>query len=205
MRAQFERRTNNLVPRSAACDGEHEAYRQRCGTRTLVTIELARDRWYIPVVHSGRPIRVVVAEPHPSLHDGISSLLQTAPGMLVLGQATSGENALQLTDELQPDILLLTIEMPNVPVAEFLREVGKRAPRTRAIVVADDASSPRGRQVLEHGARGVLDRHSPKEILFKCVRGVAVGEYWVGREQVANLVQYLRDSKAKSAAASQRT
>ncbi len=55
-------------------------------------------------------------------------------------------------------------------------------------------------QALEHGARGVLAKNSPKEVLFKSIRCVAAGEYWVGREQMANLFQYLRESKRRSAA-----
>jgi two-component system, NarL family, nitrate/nitrite response regulator NarL len=142
-------------------------------------------------------IRLVVAEPLQLLREGICSLLESEPGFQVLGEARTGEDVLEMAVDLRPDVLLLGLELPKVPCLDILRELASRSPQTRTVVLVDDPQTPRCFQALEIGARGILSRNASKELLYKSIRCVVAGEYWVGREQMATLCQYLRESKQK--------
>ena len=144
-----------------------------------------------------RSVRLVVAEPLQLLCDGICSLLESQSGLQVLGSAQTGNEVMQMAEMLRPDILLVAIDLPKVSCVDVLRELPSRSPQTRALVLVDDAQTPRCIQALENGARGILSRSSSKELLYKSIQCVMAGEYWAGREQMANLCRYLREAKQK--------
>ncbi len=139
----------------------------------------------------------MVAEPLQLLCDGVCSLLKSEPDFQVLGHTRTGDDIVQMAATLQPDILLMAMDLPRVSCLDVLRELPSRTPHTRAIVLVDDAQTPRCIQALENGARGIITRNSSKEVLFKSIRCVMAGEYWVGREQMATLFRYLREAKQK--------
>jgi two-component system, NarL family, nitrate/nitrite response regulator NarL len=144
-----------------------------------------------------RSVRLVVAEPLQLLCDGVCSLLESQPGLQVLGSAQTGDEVVQMAETLRPDILLVAIDLPKISCFDVLRELPGRSPQTRALVLVDDAQTPRCIQALENGARGILSRSSSKELLYKSIRCVMAGEYWVGREQMATLCCYLREARQK--------
>ena len=152
-----------------------------------------------------RSVRLVVAEPLRLLCEGICSLLQAERDFQVLGSTQSGDEVVSLVGRLQPNVLLLALDTSGVSCLDILRELSSQVPRKRVIVLADDPQRPRCMQALEYGAQGVLAKDSPKEVLFKSVRCVMAGEYWVGREQMATLFQYLREYKSKGEGEAQLT
>jgi DNA-binding NarL/FixJ family response regulator len=111
-----------------------------------------------------QPIRLVIADDHPIFRDGLRRLLEAEPGLKVIGEACDGAEAVKLARQLKPDILLLDLAMPRHP----------------------------GLEALQLGARGVVLKDSATQLLLKAIHTVMSGEYWVGRESVSNLVQYLR-------------
>ncbi len=142
----------------------------------------------------GQPIRIVIADDHPIFRDGLRRLLESEPNLKVLGEASDGAEAVKLAHQLKPDILLLDLAMPKHPGLEALRELGT-APGSspvRVILLTAAAEKSQIVEALQLGARGVVLKDSATQLLLKAIHTVMAGEYWVGRESVSNLVQYLR-------------
>jgi two-component system, NarL family, nitrate/nitrite response regulator NarL len=138
--------------------------------------------------------RILIADDHPIFRDGLKRLLESEPDFKVVGEACDGVEAVKLVRQLKPEILLLDLAMPRRPGLEALREMnsGPASSSVRVILLTAAAEKDQIVEALQLGARGVVLKDSATQILLKSIRAVMNGEYWVGRESVANLVQYLR-------------
>ena len=139
------------------------------------------------------PIRLVIADDHPIFRDGLRRLLEAEPDLKVIGEARDGAEAVKLARQLKPDIMLLDLAMPKHPGLEALRELSTGgANSVRVILLTAAAEKKEIVEALQLGARGVVLKDSATQLLLKAIHTVMAGEYWVGRESVSNLVQYLR-------------
>ena len=139
-------------------------------------------------------VRILIADDHPIFRDGLRRLLEAEEGLQVLGEAADGAEAVKLARQLKPDILLLDLAMPKHPGLEALRDlsVAPSASPVRVILLTAAAEKSQIVEALQLGARGVVLKDSATQLLLKAIHTVMAGEYWVGRESVSNLVQYLR-------------
>src|ERR1700722_5673969 len=139
-------------------------------------------------------VRLVIADDHPIFRDGLRRLLEAEADLKVLGEASDGAEAVKLARQLKPDILLLDLAMPKHPGLEALRDLSApgNAPPVRVILLTAAAEKSQIVEALQLGARGVVLKDSATQLLLKAIQTVMSGEYWVGRESVSNLVQYLR-------------
>lgn len=142
-----------------------------------------------------QPIRIVIADDHPIFRDGLRRLLESESDLKVIGEASDGLEAVKLARQLKPDILLLDLAMPRQPGLEALRELssGPVSNPVRVILLTAAAEKKQIVEALQLGARGVVLKDSATQLLLKSIHTVMAGEYWVGRESVSNLVQYLRN------------
>jgi two-component system, NarL family, nitrate/nitrite response regulator NarL len=140
-------------------------------------------------------IRILIADDHPIFRDGLRRLLEAEPGLKVIGEACDGAEAVKLARQLKPDILLLDLAMPRHPGLEALRELNSGAGSNglRVILLTAAAEKAQIVEALQLGARGIVLKDSATQLLLKSIQAVMSGEYWVGRESVSNLVQYLRN------------
>ena len=141
-----------------------------------------------------QPIRIVIADDHPIFRDGLRRLLETEPDLKVIGEACDGAEAVRLAKQLKPDILLLDLAMPRHPGLEALREMSSASNQNAVRVILLTAAAEKAQivEALQLGARGIVLKDSATQLLLKAIHTVMAGEYWVGRESVSNLVQYLR-------------
>jgi len=140
-----------------------------------------------------QPVRIVIADDHPIFRDGLRRLLESEQDLKVIGEACDGVEAVKLARELKPEILLLDLAMPRRHGLEALRELST-APTSspvRVILLTAAAEKKQIVEALQLGARGVVLKDSATQLLLKSIHTVMAGEYWVGRESVSNLVQYL--------------
>lgn len=153
------------------------------------------------------PIRVLIADDHPVVRVGLRNMLQADPHIRVVGEARDGMEALELSRNLDPDILLLDLAMPNVAGMDALREItsGDLNTKTRTIVLTGLIDKRQVLEALQLGARGVVLKDAAVEHLTECIRAVMQGQYWLEGKPVQNLVQVLRDLTAQTASPPRKT
>lgn len=145
------------------------------------------------MAENAQPVRVLIADDHAIFRDGLRRLLEADPGLTVVGEAADGIEALKLAVKLKPDILLLDLAMPRQTGLDTLRELADTSPNLRVILLTAAIEKAQIVQALQLGARGVVMKESATQLLLKCIRTVMNGEFWVGRESVSDLVQFLRE------------
>lgn len=114
----------------------------------------------------------------------------------MIGEACDGKEAVKLAIEMKPDILLLDLAMPRHTGLDALRDLSATTGATgpvRIILLTAAAEKKQIVEALQLGARGVVLKDSATQLLLKSIHAVMSGEYWVGRDSVSNLVQYLRN------------
>ena len=135
-------------------------------------------------------VRIVIAGDQAIFRGGLRKLLEGEPDFQVVGEAGTPAEAVVRTLECKPDLLLLDVAMGHasgVDVLEGLRDL----PALRSILLAEGIERADVLRTLQLGARGVVLKSAPTELLFKAVRSVMKGEYWISRDMVADLVQML--------------
>lgn len=150
------------------------------------------------------PVRIVVADDHPVVRLGVKNMLMNEAGYEVVGEAEDGDDAITQTLELDPDILLLDLAMPRLPGLEAMRAIMGRSPRVKIILLTATISTQQVIEALQIGARGIVEKGSVAGDLTKALKAVLSGDYWIGGERVANLLQALRELMQKAAAMPER-
>jgi two-component system nitrate/nitrite response regulator NarL len=138
-------------------------------------------------------VRIVIADDHRIFRAGLRRLLEAEPGFAVVGEAADGTEVAALVEQLRPDILLLDVAMPRMPGLEVLRALADRGTPVRTIVLTAAIDRTAFVKALQLGAWGVVLKEAATDLLFKSIRSVMAGQYWVGRETVSDLVQALRE------------
>jgi DNA-binding NarL/FixJ family response regulator len=124
---------------------------------------------------AGAPIRVVVADDHPVVRDGLVAMLRAGREFDVIGEATNGAEAVHLVEEEAPDVLLLDLEMPGLDGVAVLRRLREIASPTRAIVFTVFDTDERIIAAVEAGAKGYLLKGVPRAEIFNAIRVVHAG------------------------------
>lgn len=138
-------------------------------------------------------VRILIADDHPIFRDGLRRLLESEPDLSVVGEAVDAADAIRLSRTLAPDILLLDVAMPKVSGLEALQTLADSPSAPSVILLTAAIDKADIVKALQLGARGVVLKESATSLLFKAIRIVMEGGYWVGRERVSDLLAALRD------------
>jgi DNA-binding NarL/FixJ family response regulator len=133
-------------------------------------------------------IRILVADDHPLVRAGIVSTLTAEPGITVVGEATSGDEVLQLA-RLQPDVVLLDLAMPGVPPAQTIAILARESPATRVLVLTAHDNASYIRQMVSAGAAGYLLKEEALSNVLQAIRTVVAGGKWFSAPVMAKLMR----------------
>lgn len=122
-----------------------------------------------------QPIRILLVDDHAVLRAGLKSLLNAEPDMTVIGEAGDGQSCLDLAGELQPDVILLDLNMPGLGGLDILAELGQRAPGSRVLVLTMHDDAVYLRQVLASGGAGYVLKQAADSELLSAIRTVHSG------------------------------
>ncbi len=120
-------------------------------------------------------IKILIADDHPIVRDGLSAILGTQPDFEVIGEASNGEEVIEKVKELNPDIILLDLEMPKVDGIEALKRLTAENSEIRIIVLTVFDTDERILTSVQYGARGYLLKDTPRDKIFNAIRVVSQG------------------------------
>lgn len=138
-------------------------------------------------------IQILIADEPPIYGDGLRALLEKQPDFEVVGVAPNGTAAVQMSQERQPDVLLLNVKFSSNDGMGVLDELQTLNVPVRPLLLATSVSGPDLMRALLLGARGVVLKTSSTQALFDGIRGVMVGQYWIGAEMGASMMGALRE------------
>jgi DNA-binding NarL/FixJ family response regulator len=136
-------------------------------------------------------IRVVLADDHPLILDGIRALIEDAPGMRVVGEATNGDDAVSTVLAEKPDVAVLDVRMPGCDGVEATRRIVRQRPGTHVIVLSASADAEIAVQALRAGAIGFLPKAAFGTALLDGIRSAASGEIALTPDMVSSVVREL--------------
>jgi DNA-binding NarL/FixJ family response regulator len=122
-----------------------------------------------------KEIRVLLADDHGIVRKGLRALLESQPGMKVAGEAADGREAVKLTAEIQPDVVIMDIAMPNLNGIEATAQIVKANPKTGVVILSMHSDEAYLVRALNAGARGYMLKDSAEEDLLRAIQAVAGG------------------------------
>ena len=133
-------------------------------------------------------IRVMIADDHHLVRDGLKQILGAADGIAVEGEAASGDEALALVRENDYDVALLDMSMPGLSGIDLIRRLRIENPRMRILVLSMHAEQQYAARALKAGASGYLTKDSASEQLIRAIRKIAAGGLLISDTAAASLV-----------------
>lgn len=146
-----------------------------------------------------RPVRIVLADDHPVVRIGVRNMLSADDGFEVIGEASDGDEAITHTLELQPDILLLDLQMPRLPGLEAMRAILNSSPSVKILMLTSTITTQQIIEALQIGARGIVLKDALGSHLQTAIHTVVNGDYWIGGKRVANLLSALHELMQQAA------
>ena len=142
-------------------------------------------------------IRILVADDHPVVRDGLTNVLNTQPDLEVVGEAGTGTEAVQKAEALQPDVVLLDLEMPELDGVEALRLMHASRPDLGVIVFTAFDTDDRIVGAIRAGAQGYLLKGAPRDQVFDAVRTVHRGGSLLQPIVTSKLLRHIRQGSGE--------
>jgi two-component system, NarL family, response regulator LiaR len=140
--------------------------------------------------HDHGPLRLMIVDDHPLVRTAVADAVK-GPDVVVVGEASTAEEALAIAPDLAPDVLLLDISMPGMSGVQLVRELAPRLPGTKIIMLTVSASERDLLDAMRYGAVGYLTKDVTPAALARSVRAAQAGELVMPRQLAARLVQRL--------------
>ncbi len=138
-------------------------------------------------------IRIVIIDDHPVVRDGLASMIENQEDMEVVGEGETGKGAIDLYDQLLPDIMLLDLKLPDIDGVQVLERLRAFHPAARVIVLTTYVGDVQARRALKAGACGYLLKASLRRELRDSIRAVHAGSRRVQLEVAADLAEHTAD------------
>jgi DNA-binding NarL/FixJ family response regulator len=142
------------------------------------------------------PIQVLIADDHPVFRHGMRAVLEAAPDTVVVGEATTGDEAITLAEQLRPDVIMMDLQMPHLNGIDATRRLRQVNPDAHVLVVTmfEDDSSVFA--AMRAGARGYVLKDATKDEILRAIRAVAHGEAIFSPAIANRLITFFANSQA---------
>jgi len=138
---------------------------------------------------TSKPIRLVIADDHIVVREGLASLLEDAPDLTVIGQASNGLEAISLVESLVPDVILLDISMPDMNGLVAAQAIHQKWPLVKILILTMHEEKAFFFEALRAGAAGYVLKGARSDRLITAIRSVHLGGVYLAPEVAGNLVE----------------
>ena len=146
------------------------------------------------------PIRVVLADDHPVYRDGLAALLGSVDGLQVVGTAADGREAVAVTGETQPDVVVMDVNMPGLNGIDATRQVTTDSPHVGVVVLTMSEDDSTVFAAMQAGARGYLLKGANQAEIVRAVTAVAHGEVIFGPAMAKRVAEFFAAAAASGSA-----
>jgi DNA-binding NarL/FixJ family response regulator len=141
---------------------------------------------------AGPPVRLLIADDHPVVRDGLSGMFASDPGFEVVGEAADGAEAVRLAQALTPDVILMDLRMPGMDGVAAITELASRGITARVLVLTTYDTDSYVVPAIEAGATGYMLKDVPRADLLRAVRAAARGDAVLSPSVAARLMNRVR-------------
>ena len=145
---------------------------------------------------SVKTITVLFVSGQGLLRDAFHTLIRSEPDFQIVGVESTGIDAVHLAAQRRPDIVLIDADLPKEALDYLIRSLPAAAPRSRAILLFHKLDHVQAVRAVRLGVRGLVNRSASSPVVFKSIRKVMAGEYWITRDLVSELAKALADDGA---------
>jgi DNA-binding NarL/FixJ family response regulator len=138
-------------------------------------------------------IRVLSADDHPLLREGIAAVINSQPDMTMVAQASTGREAISLFREHRPDVTLMDLRLPDISGIDALTAIRSEFPEARIVMLTTFEGDVEIHRSLEAGARGYVLKNMPPKELIEVVRQVNAGKKRIPQQVAAQLAEHIAD------------
>jgi DNA-binding NarL/FixJ family response regulator len=139
------------------------------------------------------PIRVLSVDDHPLLREGIATIINNQPDMLLISQAAGGAEAIQKYREFRPDVTLMDLRLPDLSGIDAMIAIRAEFPEARIVMLTTFEGDVEIQRALQAGARGYMLKSMPPSELVQVIRHVHAGKKRVPPEVAAQLAEHMSD------------
>ena len=143
---------------------------------------------------STRPIRILSVDDHPLLRSGIGALIATQPDMQLVAEAATGAEAVQLHREMNPDVTLMDLQMPEMSGLDAIIAIKSEAPSARIIVLTTYSGDVLAQRALQAGAQAYVLKSLVRTEILNTIRIVHAGEKQVQADVAAEMAKHIADA-----------
>jgi len=143
-------------------------------------------------------VRILLADDHPIVRDGLKKLLQLEEDFEVVGEAGDGREVLDKVHELDPDVLLLDLRMPNLDGLTALQALQQTNKRTRVIILTASEDKNEFVQAMKLGCSGIVLKQTAPDLIVKSIRKVNSGEIWLDSLTTAAVMRHFSTGQEQS-------
>ncbi len=151
------------------------------------------------MTEASTPIRVLIVDDHGSFRSGLRALLETAGDLEVVGEASSGPEAVAGSERLQPDVILMDVTMPGGDGIDATGRIVDASPHVAVVVLTMDGGDESVHRAIRAGARGYVLKGAQRQELLRAIRAAAAGEAIFGSGVARRLASYLAEPAMPSA------
>ena len=142
-----------------------------------------------------KKLRILLAEDHETIRDGLKLLINSAPDMETVGEAENGRITLQLASMLLPDVVVMDVSMPELNGLSAMKKLKEKSPQVKVVILTRHSDDGYVQQLLQAGASGYVLKQSKSTELLRAIRAVAAGQTYLDPAITAKVVTQIREGR----------